>query len=162
MTELKVADFITTHPILFKPHKDIEFGDVVHMSQDVTTPFSYVSLKLIEKFGHKVSLRGDKYQTSFLRHQKVVPTRLALSETDGGVLSFQTFYELAKRNKQPSKELSHMNIIMMRDEKGSTLSDMLCLEWSDHCLMWSLYMCTEQLFLDCSEKNMYRVFLMRV
>lgn len=162
MIELKVADFITTHPILFKPNKELEFGDVVHMSQDVTTPFSYVSLKLIEKFGHKISLRGDKHQTSFVRYQKVAPTRLALSETDGGVLSFQTFYELVKRNKQPSKELSHMNIIMMRDEKGSTLPDMLCLEWSDHCLMWSLYMGTEQLFLDCSEKNMYRVFLMRV
>jgi hypothetical protein len=162
MTELKVADFITTHPILFKPSKEREFGEVAHMSQDVTTPFSYVSAKLIQKFGHKVSLRGDKHQTSFIRYQKVMPTRLALSETDGGVLSFQTFYELVKRNKQPNKELSHMNIIMMRDEKGVTLSDMLCLEWSHHCLMWILYMGTEQLFLDCSEKNMYRVFLMRV
>lgn len=162
MIQLKVADFFTTHPILFKPNGKHEVDETVHMSTDVTSPFSYVSLPFIKKFGNRFSLRGDKHQTSFMRHQKVVPTRLALSETDGGVLSFETFYQLVLRNKKVGKELSHTNIIMMRDGKGLVLNEILCLEWSKHRLMWILYVGTGEIFLDCSEKNLYRVFLMRV
>lgn len=162
MTALRVADYFTTHPILFKPNGEHELDGIVHMSTDDTSPFSYVSLEFIKKFGDKTSLVGDKKQRSFMRHQTVAPTRLALSETDGGVLSFETFYELVLRNKKVGKELFYTNIIMMQNEKCEILSDLLCLEWSNTQLMWILYPCTVGIFLDCSINNQYKVFLMRV
>lgn len=162
MTALRVADYFTAHPFLFKPNGEHEVGGTVHMSTDVTSPFSYVSLELIKKFGAKVSLAGPKMIKSFRHQTDSYPTDRNLDKVKKGFLSFNTFLALVLRNKKPGRTLFWTNIIILEDEANQILPEKICLAYSKDTMMWMLYLCTDEIFKECAINNQYKVFLLRV